>query len=99
MNRELGASIDLDEFLHRAVWNAEQGRVEMHLVARSDQTIDIPRAHVEEHLRAGETIWTESSYKYVPEQIDDLLESCGFNPTAQWIDRDDGFALTIAEAF
>ena len=99
MNRDLGASIDLDEFLHRAVWNAEQGRVEMHLVARSDQTIDIPRAHVEEHLRAGETIWTESSYKYVPEQIDDLLESCGFNPTAQWIDRDDGFALTVAEAF
>jgi L-histidine N-alpha-methyltransferase len=99
MNRELGASIDLDEFLHRAVWNAEQGRVEMHLVARSDQTIAIPRAHVEEHLRAGETIWTESSYKYVPEQIDDLLESCGFNPTAQWIDGDDGFALTVAEAF
>ena len=99
MNRDLGASIDLDEFLHRAVWNAEQGRVEMHLVARSDQTIDIPRAHVEEHLRAGETIWTESSYKYVPQQIDDLLESCGFSPTAQWIDRDDGFALTIAEAF
>jgi L-histidine N-alpha-methyltransferase len=73
--------------------------VEMHLVARSDQTIAIPRAHVEEHLRAGETIWTESSYKYVPEQIDDLLESCGFNPTAQWIDGDDGFALTVAEAF
>ena len=99
MNRDLDASIDLDEFLHRAVWKAEQGRVEMHLVARSDQTIEIPRAHVEEHLQAGETIWTESSYKYVPEQIDDLLESCGFNPTAQWIDRDDGFALTIAEAF
>jgi hypothetical protein len=35
----------------------------------------------------------------VPEQIDDLLESCGFNPTAQWIDGDDGFALTVAEAF
>src|SRR5262245_22289772 len=99
LNRDLGASIDLDEFLHRAVWNAEQSRVEMHLVARSDQTIEIPRAHVEEHLQAGETIWTESSYKYVPEQIGDLLESCGFNPTAQWIDRDDAFALTIAEAF
>jgi dimethylhistidine N-methyltransferase len=99
MNRDLGASIDLDGFLHRAVWNTEQSRVEMHLVARSDQTIQIPRAHVDEHLPAGETIWTESSYKYVPEEIDDLLESCGFNPTAQWIDREDGFALTIAEAF
>ena len=98
INRELGASIDLEGFSHRAVWNAEQGRVEMHLVAHTVQTLRIPRAHVDERLQVGETIWTESSYKYVPEQIDDLLESCGFNPTAQWIDRDDGFALTIAEA-
>jgi len=99
INRELDASIDLDGFVHRAVWNAEHGRVEMHLVARSDQTLHIPRAQVDERLHAGETIWTESSYKYVPEQIDDLLESCGFNPTGQWNDRDDGFALTMAEAF
>lgn len=99
INRELDASIDLDGFVHRAVWNAEHGRVEMHLVARTDQTLQIPRAQVDERLHVGETIWTESSYKYVPEQIDDLLESCGFNPTAQWIDRDDGFVLTMAEAF
>jgi len=99
INRELGASIDLDGFSHRAVWNAEHGRVEMHLVPRTAQSIEVPRAHVNERLQVGETIWTESSYKYVPEQIDDLLESCGFNPTAQWIDRDDRFALTVAEAF
>jgi len=99
INRELGGSIDLEGFSHRAVWNADQGRVEMHLVARTAQTIRIPRAHFDEHVPAGETIWTESSYKYVPEQIDDLLESCGFNSTAQWIDREDGFALTVAEAF
>jgi L-histidine N-alpha-methyltransferase len=99
LNRELGAAIDLDGFSHRAVWNSKPGRVEMHLVARTDQALRIPRAHVDEHLRAGEAIWTESSYKYIPEQIDDLLESCGFRPTAQWIDRDDGFALTMAEAF
>lgn len=99
INRELDGSIDLDGFLHRAVWNAEQRRVEMHLVACSDQLIRLPRAHVDERLAAGETIWTESSYKYIPEQIDDLLESCGFNPTAEWIDHADGFALTIAEAF
>jgi dimethylhistidine N-methyltransferase len=99
INRELGASIDLDGFSHRAVWNADEGRVEMHLVARTAQTIRIPRVHVDERLQAGETIWTESSYKYAPEQIDALLESCGFSAIAQWIDHDDGFALTIAEAF
>jgi dimethylhistidine N-methyltransferase len=99
INRELDAAIDLDGFVHRAVWNAEHGRVEMHLVASTDQLVRIPRAQVDERLHAGETIWTESSYKYVPEQIDDLLASCRFNPTAQWIDPDDGFALTMAEAF
>jgi L-histidine N-alpha-methyltransferase len=98
INRELGAAIDLDRFAHRAVWNAEQGRVEMHLVARTGQSIRIPGANIDVRLEAGEMIWTESSYKYVPEQIDDLLESCGFRPAGQWIDHDDGFALTMAEA-
>lgn len=99
INRELGADIDLDAFSHRAVWNAEQSRVEMHLVARSDQSIRIPRAQLDVRLRAGECIWTESSYKYTPALVSSLLQSCGFRPTVQWIDRDDGFALTMAEAF
>ncbi|PYR80727.1 MAG: L-histidine N(alpha)-methyltransferase [Acidobacteria bacterium] len=98
INRELGAGIDLDGFSHRAVWNGAQSRVEMHLVARSDQSIRIPRAQVDIHLQAGDVIWTESSYKYGPEKVKSLLESCGFRPTAQWIDRDDDFALTMAEA-
>ena len=99
MNRELGAEIDLDGFSHRAIWNAAHSRVEMHLVARSDQSIRIRRAQVDVRLHAGDVIWTESSYKYVPETVNSLLQSCGFRPTAQWIDRDDGFALTMAQAF
>ena len=98
LKRELGASIELDAFSHRAVWDAERRRVEMHLVARSAQTIRIPRAQLAERLEPGEVIWTESSYKYLPEQIDDLLRSCGFTPSAKWIDREDAFALTLAEA-
>jgi len=99
INRELGAQIDLDGFSHRAMWNAGQSRVEMHLVARSDQSIRIPRAQVDMTLPAGEFIWTESSYKYVPETVNTLLESCGFRSTVQWIEQDDQFALTMAEAF
>jgi L-histidine Nalpha-methyltransferase len=99
INRELDAAIDLDAFLHRAVWNEEQSRVEMHLVARSEQAIRIPRAQVDVQLHSGDLIWTESSYKYLPETANDLLQSCGFKSTAQWIDRDDGFALTMAQAF
>jgi dimethylhistidine N-methyltransferase len=99
INRELGAGIDLDGFSHRAVWNAEQSRVAMHLVARSDQAIRIPRAQMDVRLSAGDQIWTESSYKYTPEQVNGLLQSCGFRPAAQWVDREDGFALTLGEAF
>jgi L-histidine Nalpha-methyltransferase len=99
INRELGAAIDLDGFLHRVVWNEKESRVEMHLVARSDQVISIPRAHLDVRLRQGDLIWTESSYKYVPEKVNGLLQACGFMPTVQWIDRDDRFALTMAEAY
>jgi L-histidine N-alpha-methyltransferase len=98
INRELGGSIDLDQFSHRAVWNAAQRRVEMHLVAQSAQAIRIDRVHLDLRLEPGEVIWTESSYKYAPEQIDDLLRSCGFRLSAQWIDPDAAFALTMAEA-
>ena len=98
MNRELGATIDLDGFSHRALWNEAESRVEMHLVARSPQTMRIPRARTDIRLDAGEVIWTESSYKYAPDQIAQLLRSAAFEPRAQWIDQHDRFALTLAEA-
>jgi dimethylhistidine N-methyltransferase len=98
INRELGASIDLEAFAHRAVWNDAESRVEMHLVARSPQSMCIPRAHVDIRLAAGDVIWSESSYKYVPDGIAHLLRSAAFTPTAQWIDQHDRFALTLAEA-
>jgi uncharacterized SAM-dependent methyltransferase len=49
-------------------------------------------------MEAGEYIWTESSYKYRPAEITDLLQSCGLHVTAQWIDGQDAFALTLARA-
>ena len=98
INRELGAAIDLDGFFHRAQWNQAESRVEMHLVARSPQPLSIPRAHTDIRLDAGDVIWTESSYKYAPGQIAQLLRSVSFAPIAQWIDQQDAFALTLAEA-
>jgi uncharacterized SAM-dependent methyltransferase len=98
INRELGASIDLEGFSHRACWNEAESRVEMHLLARSQQRISIPSGDTDICLDAGEAIWTESSYKYAPERISDLLQCAAFTPAKQWIDQQDGFALTLAEA-
>ena len=98
INRELGADFDVDQFRHQAVWNGSESRIEMHLVASCAQRVRIDHAELDVHLEAGERIWTESSYKYSPDGVTGLLQSCGFAVAAQWIDEDDRFALTLAEA-
>ena len=64
INRELGGDFDLSAFAHRAVWNPEHQRIEMHLVSVSDQIVRIPAADSTVSFAADEWIWTESSYKY-----------------------------------
>ena len=98
INRELGGDFDVDGFSHRACWNEEASRVEMHLVSRRRQRVRVPSAQLELDFEEGESIWTESSYKYRLEGIVRMLERSGFRLAEQWSDRDDGFALTLVEA-
>jgi dimethylhistidine N-methyltransferase len=98
INREMGANFDIVMFDHRAVWNADQSRVEMHLVSRGKRRVDIPAAGVSIDLRPGETIWTESSYKYEVQTFDALLRRAGFTPARHWIDREGQFLLVVARA-
>ena len=98
INRELGGDFELDAFAHEAAWNADESRIEMHLVAQTRQRIHIEDAHLTFTMEAGERIWTESSYKYRPDDIRRLVEPAGFRVAAQWLDADDGFALTLAQA-
>jgi L-histidine Nalpha-methyltransferase len=98
LNRELGADLDVASFAHRAIWNAEDSRVEMHLVSLRAQRVRITRADLDFEMSEGESIWTESSYKFTPEQVKQVLEECGFQSAARWTDSRDGFILTVAEA-
>jgi dimethylhistidine N-methyltransferase len=98
INRELGADFDVAAFGHRALWNAAESRVEMHLVANGRQQVHIPGASLDVTFEPGETIWTESSYKYEPSGVVRMLERAGFKRVEQWIDGADGFALTLVEA-
>jgi uncharacterized SAM-dependent methyltransferase len=70
----------------------------MHLVSTERQTIDIPRADVHLVMESGESIWTESSYKYTPDDLRQTLGRFGCCVRRQWIDEDARFALTLAEA-
>ena len=98
INRELGGDFDVAAFAHEAVWNADQSRIEMYLAAQSRQQVRIEAAQLAFTMEPGERIWTESSYKYHPEDIRRLVESAGFRVAAQWLDTGDGFALTLLEA-
>ena len=98
INRELHADFDVSAFSHRALWNAAASRVEMHLVAARRQQVCIPGASLEVTFEEGETIWTESSYKYRPDAVVGMLERAGFKRVEQWLDEPDGFALTLVEA-
>ncbi|HAO43863.1 MAG TPA: L-histidine N(alpha)-methyltransferase [Afipia sp.] len=91
INRELGANLDLDGFKHRAIYNRERHRIEMHLISRKPQTV-----RVLDHtatFRTGETIHTESSYKYSIDRFTDLARSSGWTPRASWTDPDGMFSV------
>jgi dimethylhistidine N-methyltransferase len=84
-NRELGADFQLHQWQHRAIYNADAGRIEMHLISKRDQTVHI--ANHEFRFRDGEGIVTEYSYKYTPEGFDALAAKAGFVRTAMWTDE------------
>jgi len=99
INRELDANFVLSRFEHVAKINYESRSVEMHLRSTSRQIIDIPVANVAVEFLEGETIWTESSHKYSPDEVVQMARTAGFRCDVQWIDDEWPFAenLLIAE--
>ena len=96
INRELGADFDLECFQHRAVFNAAENRVEMHLVSLARQVVTVAGARVP--FERGETIWTESSYKYDRPRLEQLVASAGFALTRLWSDGGDRFWVAFLAA-
>jgi dimethylhistidine N-methyltransferase len=99
INRELEGTFDLDNFCHQAFYNIERRRVEMHLASRKRQTVSVCGRSF--GFRAGETIHTESSYKYTVESFVALARGSGWTPLAAWSDAQGYFsvqALTTASS-
>lgn len=98
INRELDADFDLNQFQHEARFNSVARSVEMHLRSRIAQTIRITGADLTVHFRAGESIWTESSHKYAPQEIGPMALGAGFECRQQWIDDEWPFAENLLVA-
>ena len=95
LNRELGANFDLENFAHRAVWNRSESRIEMHLVSRIAQRVQLDAVDMTVHFAAGETIHTENSYKFGPSQVESLFAGAGFEQTAIWKDEQNWFSVCL----
>jgi len=85
VNRELGANFAQAQFAHEARFNSVEGRVEMHLVSLSEQTVMI--AENQFQFAVGETIFTESCYKYTRQQFLDIASACGWCMGYAWQDQ------------
>jgi dimethylhistidine N-methyltransferase len=90
-NRELNANFVLRCWKHRAIYNEEEGRIEMHLVSESDQTVHV--GGVSFHFRAGEKIISEFSYKHTIDGFTALAASAGFRCSNVWTDERQWFAV------
>ena len=97
MNDELGADFDPGSFEHRSVWNAEESRIEMHLVSLCDQRVSIPGLR-DLHLEVpeGRHLRTEISTKFTSAQVEAELAAAGLAVHAAWTDRSGDFQLTLA---
>ena len=96
INRELGGTIPVDNFGHKAVWDDVHARIEMHLVAACDMDFTVDGRTY--HMAKGETIHSENSHKYGPRDANLLLRAGGWTPLATWDDTDPAFALILAQA-
>jgi dimethylhistidine N-methyltransferase len=95
VNRELGGHFDLRTFRHRAVYDADAGRVEMYLVSTRSQKVGIDHLGLEVCFAAGEALHTENSYKYSPAEITALAAAASLHPEQAWRDPDGQFQVNL----
>ena len=97
INRELGGTFDVDAFEHRAVYNADEGRIEMHLVSRTEQSAGLAGGPTFS-FEAGEPIVTEYSYKYTLDGFAELAADAGFAVDDVWTDDRAYFSVQYLRA-
>ena len=95
LKRELGADVEPDRFEHRAFYNDAEGRIEMHLVSSTQQTIRLD--HTEVEFQPGETIHTENCYKFDLDQFRDMAASAGWRRRMYWTDDEGLFSVQYFE--
>ena len=95
VNATHGATFDLDQFMHRAVWNAARSRIEMHLVSRRAQTVRVDGETFA--FDRGESIVTEHCYKHTPAALEGMLRDAGWRLVETFADPERRMRLWLAQ--
>jgi len=98
INRGLDGDFRPDAFRHRAFYNDAASRIEMHLVAEGPQRVRLRRLDLALDFEAGESIWTESSYKYTRASVASMLRASALAEEAWFTDGGGRFGLVLARA-
>ncbi len=93
VNDMIQSDFQTADFDHLAFFNREKSRIEMHLVARRDLHIHSPHLQEVLSIKKGESIHTENSHKYSPDQIREIVSSTGLQLKHIHSDDNDWFAL------
>lgn len=91
INRELQGDLDIGRFEHLSLYNEEKGRIEIYIVSRDAQEIQVMGKRF--RLGAGERIHTENSHKYTLEQFAAMARKAGWDTEQSWVDDDELFSL------
>lgn len=94
INREIGTSFNANMFSHKAIWNEEKGRVEMHLFVEEDHSVKVGETVIE--FEKGESIHTENSHKYTLDGFSSMIATW-FEVKKVWTDEENYFSVQYLE--
>ena len=98
INRELNGNFDLTAWQHKALYDEQRSRIEMHLISRAKQTVTLNSGSSNREsfcFQQGESIHTENSYKYSTEEFISLAAQAGFESDALWCDDKQLFSVHL----
>lgn len=91
INKELNCDFQLEWFQHYAFYNPWKSRIEMHLVSQREQTVRVGGVAIP--FAKGESIWTESSYKFNLDEFEHMAVAAGFKVERVWMDERRWFSV------
>ncbi|GAA6166444.1 L-histidine N(alpha)-methyltransferase [Sessilibacter corallicola] len=93
LNDIFEANFNKENFSHKAFYNEQLYRIEMHLVSDCEQCVEFEGEKIQ--FDEGESIHTENSYKYTRKQLSSLAADAGLTLKETWLDENELFSVNL----